>query len=118
MFGGQTKNQKQNRKENQKKLTSKKNKRTSHASRKQPSKISLKNSKTTLHKRNQKHGVWDVYGMVYSPRKQTYVRLGSPESLHAITKQLERNDQWENHVKYLIQRKGPFATKLKQKLQK
>lgn len=61
--------------------------------------------------------IWGVYGKVYNPTTNKYVRLGSSESMRVI-KELEHNYEWQNRVEYIIKNHKGFGDKLQKYLQK
>lgn len=85
-------------------------KRSSLFSRRKKSKIS-QHSKTK--KNTSKFGVWGKFGFVYSPKRKTYIRLGTNESFNVLQNELTRDNEWYKRVKLMSKKNNIFGNKLK-----
>jgi len=80
---------------------------------------SIKNNKSkkvirsAYDKKKGKYGIWGVYGSVYSPKRQHYVRIGGTLSFNVIRDELERDEEWYERVKFMAYGRGPEANRYK-----
>ena len=73
-------------------------------------------NKTSRVRKNKVDKIWGNYGMVLNIKTNRYVRIGSYESLKAIS-QLKRDAEWKRRVDY-ITRHSKFGEKLQKYLEK
>jgi hypothetical protein len=77
----------------------------------------VKNRKTSKRKRNIPiFGIWGKYGSVFNPNSNSYVRIGSLQSLNVIVNILERDAEWKKKIDYMMNQKGPFGKQLRDAL--
>lgn len=74
-------------------------------------------SKNKTYKNKQGNVIWDIYGRVLNPKTKKYIRIGSSESMKVIS-ELEKNNEWNKRVNYIITHNNFFGEKLKKYLER